>query len=297
MSSRWKEYPDALIPNNPPFPVDQLGNVTARVKVADAIDGGKVSFVVNVKSAMGEMTVPLNFSAADIDAIFDKTKISKDPARAKYKWTLKPSYWKILVPILRANLMMNHDVLEMIAESEQTPTSVKEPDEKSESDTEQSDDEDAPSPSAAAATSVKHTKGHARSRSEDDSILASQRAVVNLETAEDVARALAHRNQIIRFVRQKTQSDSVQLIAELLRLNDDGDIEPEQRFKLTSEAANLVGLDPNSPEYATALQKVAQKIFAMRKTMANPDVKPMKRAKGKQLTIAEQRKRIKALRV
>ena len=120
--------------------------------------------------------------------------------------------------------------------------------------------------------------------------------VATIEGAEDVAKQLARGNQIIRFVQRPGPSDTVRLIAELLRLNDDGEIDADERYALTAASEKLITMDPDSDEYAQALQKVAKRIFASKVARSDPDARAMTKGRARGLSLKEQRRRLRALK-
>jgi hypothetical protein len=218
---------------------------------------------------------------------------------ADHAWKAK-TWNKELDDIIIANVRLNPKVKKEIKpfEAEVIPTSTEEPSD--DEDDEDDEDEDEESETDEASTSAdarrKHLNPSIQTQSEDALDVLVSKKVATIEGAEDVAKQLARGNQIIRFVQRPGPSDTVRLIAELLRLNDDGEIDADERYALTAASEKLITMDPDSDEYAQALQKVAKRIFASKVARSDPDARAMTKGRARGLSLKEQRRRLRALK-
>jgi hypothetical protein len=203
---------------------------------------------------------------------------------ADHAWKAK-TWNEELNDVIIANVRLNPEVKKEIKpfEAEVIPTSTEEPSETDEAST-------------SADAHRKHLNPSIQTQSEDALDVLVSKKVATIEGAEDVAKQLARGNQIIRFVQRPGPSDTVRLIAELLRLNDDGEIDADERYALTAASEKLITMDPDSDEYAQALQKVAKRIFASKVARSDPDARAMTKGRARGLSLKEQRRRLRALK-
>jgi len=139
---------------------------------------------------------------------------------------------------------------------------------------------------------------------EDNELLVSQRDAL-ISSMRDVVRQLDRGNQIIRFMREKDKKGRFKMIADLLKLTDDGKVGSEERFQITTSARDLARLKKQDGEtdeafqarFDNAMKEVADKIFESRVKKANPDTKTTKKEKARTLSQKEQRRRIMKIAV